>query len=76
MNSYNLFCLLCIDVVGRKLMLVTLATSRVNRREENINTARYPSLKVAPGSNSQSLVQIQTISGALASRSFKVCLTL
>ena len=40
MNSYNLFCLLCIDVVGRKLMLVTLATSRVNRREENINTAR------------------------------------
>ena len=60
MNSYNLFCLLCIDVVGRKLMLVTLATSRVNRREENINTARYPSLKVAPESNSQSLVQIQT----------------
>ena len=60
MNSYNLFCLLCIDVVGRKLMLVTLATSRVNRRKENINTARYPSLKVAPGSNSQSLVQIQT----------------
>ena len=41
-------------------MLVTLATSKVNRREENINTARYPSLKVAPGSNSQSLVQIQT----------------
>ena len=41
-------------------MLVTLVTSRVNRREENINTARYPSLKVAPGSNSQSLVQIQT----------------
>ena len=64
------------DVVGRKLMLVTLGTSRVNRRGENINTARYPSLKVAPGSNSQSLVQIQTISGALASRSFKVCLTL
>ena len=60
MNSYNLFCLLCIDVVGRKLMLVTLATSRVNRREENINTASYPSLKVAPESNSQSLVQIQT----------------
>ena len=60
MNSYNLFCLLFIDVVGRKLMLVTLATSRVNRREENINTARYPSLKVAPGSNSLSLVQIQT----------------
>ena len=48
------------DVVGRKLMLVTLGTSRVNRRKENINTARYPSLKVAPGSNSQSLVQIQT----------------
>ena len=41
-------------------MLVTLATSRVNRREENINTARYPSLKAAPGSNSLSLVQIQT----------------
>ena len=41
-------------------MLVTLATSRVNRREENINTASYPSLKVAPESNSQSLVQIQT----------------
>jgi len=52
-------------------MLVTFGTSRVNRCEENINTARYPSLKVAPGSNSQSLVQIQTISGALASRSFK-----
>ena len=45
-------------------------------KKNNINTARYPSLKVAPGSNSQSLVQIQTISGALASRSFKVCLTL
>ena len=57
-------------------MLVTLGTSRVNRCEENINTARYPSLKVAPGSNSQSLVQIQTISGGLPSRSFKVCLTL
>ena len=57
-------------------MLVTLGTSRVNRCEENITTAKYPSLKVTPGSNSQSLVQIQTISGALASRSFKVCLTL
>ena len=57
-------------------MLVTLGTSRANRREENINTARYPSLKAAPGSNSQSLVQIQTISGSLSSRSFTVCLIL
>ena len=76
MNSYKLFCLLCIDVVGRKLMLVTLATSRVNRREENINTARYPSLKVAPGSNYKALYKFKLFIGALASRSFKVCLTL